>query len=162
MRGLLKSSKNILLFLSLIISIGIFGWPVWSFSESPSKPVTPEALEKELQYLMSTGMGKSQNPEELRRLAGLYLDLGYGMYVDQEKKLASFQEGARLAKKALELDESSALGHFLYAANLGSATELQGVMFGALTIQELKFHVHRTLELDADYAPGSSYVRTHI
>ena len=87
-------------------------------------------------------------------MASLYLDLGYGLYVDQEKKLAAFQEGARLAKKSLEQQEASADAHFLYAANLGSATELQGVMYGALTIQELKHHVRRALELDPTYAPA--------
>ena len=142
------------LILFLIVNLGIIGTPVWGLSESQSKPVTPEALEGELQVLLSFGMAHSNDPEDLRYLASLYLDLGYGLYVKQEKKLASFQEGARLAQKSLEFEESSAPGHFLYAANLGSATELQGVMFGALTIQELKFHVHRTLELDAGYAPA--------
>lgn len=142
------------LILFLMVSFGIIGCPVWGSSESRSKPVTPEALEGELQTLLSLGMAQSHDPEDLRHLASLYLDLGYGVYVEQEKKLASFQEGARLAQKSLEFDESSAPGHFLYAANLGSATEMQGVMFGALTIQELKFHVHRTLELDPGFAPA--------
>ena len=133
---------------------GIAGWPVWGYGEAFNEPGTPESLEKELQYLLSTGTGQSKDPVHLGRLASLYLDLGYGVYVDQDKKLRAFQEGARLAKKALELDESSASAHFLYAANLGSATELQGVIFGALAIQELKLHVHRTLELDATYAPA--------
>jgi tetratricopeptide (TPR) repeat protein len=87
-------------------------------------------------------------------LASLYLDLGYGVYVDREKKLAAFQEGARIAKKALDIRESSADAHFLYAANLGSAAELEGLVAAALTVQQLKDHAHRCLELDERYAPA--------
>ena len=54
----------------------------------------------------------------------------------------------------MEQEEGSADAHFLYAANLGSVTELEGVIFGALRIQELKRHVHRALELDPTYAPA--------
>lgn len=134
--------------------LGIFGWSGWGWSDLLKNSDSPEDLEQELQSLLSAGKAKSQDPVDLLRLASLYLDLGYGWYVDREKKLASFQEGARLAKKALEQQESLADAHFLYAANLGSATELRGVMFGALTVQELKVHVRRALELDATFAPA--------
>ena len=134
--------------------LGLLGFLAWGANPLPKSPDSPGELEKELQDLLATGMAQSENPEVLRRLASLYLDLGYGLYVHQEKKLAAFQEGARLAQKALEQQEASADAHFLYAANLGSATELQGVMYGALTIQELKHHVRRALELDPTYAPA--------
>jgi TPR repeat protein len=94
------------------------------------------------------GSADSKDINRLLRLSGLYLDLGYGVYVDREKKLAAFQEGARVAQKALDLREASADAHFLYAANLGSAVELKGLVTAALTIQQLKDHVHRVLELD--------------
>lgn len=136
------------------LSLGIFVWPGWGWGDLSKSSDSPDGLEQELQYLLSTGMAQSQEPAELRRLASLYLDLGYGSYIDREKKLASFQEGARFAKKALEQQEASVDAHFLYAANLGSVTELKGVMFGVLTVQELKLHVHRALELDATYAPA--------
>ena len=140
--------------LFLGLSLGLCGLPRGDLSEAFKNSDSPEGLERELQLLLSHGKAESRDPAELRHLASLYLDLGYGLYIDREKKLGSFQEGARLAKKALELDEASAHAHFLYAANLGSATELQGVMYGALTIQELKAHVHRTLELDSTFAPA--------
>ena len=132
----------------------LFSSLVWAGGNGFTDDETPLALEQELQVLVSSGADQSDDPVQLLHLASMYLDLGYGRYVDPEKKLASFQEGARLAKKVLEQQESSVDAHFLYAANLGSATELKGVMFVALTIQELKFHVHRTLELDAGYAPA--------
>ena len=59
-----------------------------------------------------------------------------------------------LDKKALEQEESSADAHFLYAANLGKAVQLQGLMAAALSLQTLKHHVNRVLELDEEHAPA--------
>ena len=141
-------------YLALCLVLFMLSCPAWSSGQLISKRDNPESLKYELQQLLSKGEAHSQDPAMLRRMASLYLDLGYGLYVDPGKKMGSFQKGAQLAKKALELDESSAYAHFLYAANLGSATELQGVMEGALAIQELKVHVNRTLELDVTFAPA--------
>ncbi len=154
MRNSSNLHRKALVVLVCGLILGLLGSLGWGASSSPRSSDSPGELEKELQDLLATGMAQSENPEALRRLASLYLDLGYGLYVDQEKKITAFQEGARLAQKALDQREASADAHFLYAANLGSATELQGVMYGALTIQELKYHVRRALELDPTYAPA--------
>ncbi len=154
MRNRSNLHRKVLVVLVFGLILGLLGSLGSGASHSPKSSDSPDQLEKELQDLLSTGMAQSTNPEALRHLATLYLDLGYGLYVDQDKKIAAFQEGARLAKRALEQQETSADAHFLYAANLGSATELQGVMYGALTIQELKHHVRRALELDPTYAPA--------
>ncbi len=143
---------KLVLFLGL--SLGVFVWPGWCLSDLPENSDSPDALKQELQYLLSSGMAQSQDPAELRRLASLYLDLGYGFYLDHEKKLSSFQEGARLAKKALEQEESSVDAHFLYAANLGKAVQLQGLVAAALNLQTLKNHVNRVLDLDEEHAPA--------
>ena len=148
----LQTKGNLVLL--VVILFPVFSWPVWVFGESPNAEETPEILEKELQHLLANGMAQSQRAVELRRLASLYLDLGYGLYVDPEKKLASFQEGARLAKKAVEQEEASADSHFLYAANLGKAVQLQGLVAAALHLQTLKKHVNRVLQLDGEYAPA--------
>ena len=132
----------------------LFSSLVWAGGEEFTDHETPLALEQELQVLMSSGADQSDDPAQLLYLASMYLDLGYGWYVDQEKKLASFQEGARLAKIALEHQESSVDAHFLYAANLGKAVQLQGLVAAALTLQTLKKHVNRMLELDEEHAPA--------
>ena len=132
----------------------LFSSLVLAGAEGFTDDETPLALEQELQVLVSSGADQSDDPVQLLRLASMYLDLGYGWYVDQEKKMASFQEGARLAKKALEQQESSVDAHFLYAANLGKAVQLQGLVAAALSLQTLKNHVNRMLELDAEYAPA--------
>ena len=132
----------------------LFSSLVWAGGEGFTDDETPLALEQELQVLVSSGADQSDDPAQLLHLASMYLDLGYGGYVDTEKKLASFQEGARLAKIALEHQESSVDAHFLYAANLGKAVQLQGLVVAALSLQTLKNHVNRMLELDAEYAPA--------
>ncbi len=154
MRNRSNVHNKVLVALVCGLILGLLGSVGWGASLSPLSSDSPDELEKELQDLLSTGLSQSTNPNALCRLASLYMDLGYGLYVDEEKKLAAFQEGARLAKRALEQQEASADAHFLYAANMGSATELQGVMYAALTIQELKSHVRRVLELDPTYAPA--------
>lgn len=139
----------------LLFMVGIhFFSGGWIRAEDASERQFPADLEKELNGLLEDGAADSKDLNRLLRLAGLYLDLGYGMYVDREKKLFAFQEGARVAQKALDLQESSADAHFLYAANLGSAVELQGLVTAALTIQQLKNHVHRVLELDERHVPA--------
>ena len=114
----------------------------------------PGDPERELKRSALDDTANSKDPSRLLRLASLYLDLGYGVYVNREKKLAAFQEGARVARKALDLREGSADAHFLYAANLGNAVELQGLVTAVLAIQQLKDHLHRVLELDEQYAPA--------
>ena len=132
----------------------LFSSLVWAGGDGFTDHETPLALEQELQVLVASGADQSDDPAQLLHLASMYLDLGYGGYVDTEEKLASFQEGARLAKKALEHQESSVDAHFLYAANLGKAVQLQGLVAAALSIQTLKKHVNRVLELDEEHAPA--------
>jgi len=136
------------------LSVGGGGWPGWGWSDDTKSFDSPDGLEQELQYLLSTGMAQSKDPTVLRRLSSLYLDLGYGLYVDREQQLAAFQEGARLAKKALEQQEASADAHFLYAANLGKAVQLEGLVASAFALQTLRQHVNRVLALDQEYAPA--------
>lgn len=132
----------------------LFNSLVWAGGDGFTDHETPLVLEHELRVLVASGADQSDDPAQLLHLASMYLDLGYGGYVDTEEKLASFQEGARLAKKALEYQESSVDAHFLYAANLGKAVQLQGLVAVALSIQTLKKHVNRVLELDEEHAPA--------
>ncbi len=139
----------------LLLMAGILSFPCGSLrAEDSIDRQFPADLERELKSLVLDGTANSNDLNRLLRLASLYLDLGYGAYVDREKKLSAFQEGARVAKKALDIRESSADAHFLYAANLGSAAELEGLVSAAFTVQQLKDHVHRVLEIDERYVPA--------
>lgn len=145
--------KNVLNVLLVVLTLA-WGLPSILLGYERESVTGQEELQAELRVLLEQGMENSENVPALLKLAAVYLDLGYGVYVDPAEKKASFNEGARMAKKALLIHEDSAEAHFLYAANLGSAAELEGLVSSALTIQELKRHVHRVLELDETYAPA--------
>lgn len=114
-------------------------------------PDYPQSLEKSLQALLDAKAQDSSDPRQLMQLAALYLDLGEELYTEKAQKLAAFQEGARLAKRALDLDEKNAEAHYLYAANLGSAAEAKGLAASLLALDEIKTHAKRTLELHQDH-----------
>ena len=114
----------------------------------------PESIEREIQDLQTNNKRWSSDPLALTYLAGLYLDLGNERGREEARRIAAFEEGARLAHQAIELRENLANAHFYYAANLGSAAQLKGLVASALNIFELKAHVRRTLELQADHAPA--------
>jgi tetratricopeptide (TPR) repeat protein len=82
------------------------------------------------------------------------LDVGKDVYTDETQRRAAYEEGARIAKRALDLQDTNAEAHYLYAANLGSAAQLKGLTASALTVRELKRHVTRALELKPDHAPS--------
>lgn len=115
-----------------------------------SKP----SLEQQLQALLAQKTQRASDPDFLVRLADVYLDLGDDVYTDESKRRAAYEEGARIARRAIDLQEHNAHAHYLYAANLGSAAQLKGVMASALTVNELKRHARRALELKPDHAPA--------
>lgn len=145
-------SRHLIFCFALILFI--FASPIGGLGKPYNESESSESLEEELQAFLAPGHPPPHDPAEWLRLASIYLDLGYGFYVDREKKLSAFQEGARWAKQALEQQASSAEAHFLYAGNLGQAVQLQGVFAAALALSDLRFHVNRALELDESHAPA--------
>ena len=121
-------------------------WPLEAAGESV------EGIKEEIQKLRAQPY--SNDPIILTQLAGLYLDLGNEIDQEADQRIAEYEEGARLAYKALSLKEDIANAHFYYAANLGSAAQLKGLLASFLNLRELTDHVTRTLELKKDHAPA--------
>ncbi|MEO8327328.1 MAG: tetratricopeptide repeat protein [Nitrospirota bacterium] len=120
-----------------------------SLTTDPSKsPLT------QLQRLQAEGSQDSSDPAMLLQLADLYLEIGQEIYQDESRKRQAFDEGARLARRALDIEKDNAEAHYLYAANLGSSAQIEGVMASALTVNTLKTHVRRALELHPRHAPA--------
>ncbi|HKN88376.1 MAG TPA: tetratricopeptide repeat protein [Nitrospiraceae bacterium] len=135
----------------IVLLLGI--WTLPAQAEPSSSSTAETALERELQRFLTDHADTSSDAHALVRLADLYLDLG-DEYQDEAKRRAAYEEGARLAQRAVTIDASNADAHYLYAANLGSATQLKGTMASALTINDLKAHVRRALALKPDHAPA--------
>ena len=139
--------------------LGIFLIGILIFSVRPAGAMVngaegPESIEMEILDFQANNVRWSSDPLALTYLAGLYLDLGNERSREEARRIAAYEEGARLAHKAIELRESLANAHFYYAANLGSAAQLEGLIASALNIFELKAQVSRTLELQEDHAPA--------
>lgn len=136
----------------LVSVVALFGiWTLLAQAEPPLPSAADEALERELHRLLADHA--SSDVHTLVRLADLYLDLGDN-YQEEGKRRAAYEEGARLAQRAVAIDGSNADAHYLYAANLGSAAQLKGAMASALTINDLKAHVRQALALQPDHAPA--------
>lgn len=120
----------------------------------PAYAVPPRSASDDLDRLVKARAHESSDPGVLVNMSKLYLDVGQEGSTDATERRAVFDEGARIAKRALDLQETNADAHYLYAANLGSAAHLKGLTASALTVRELKVHVARALELQKDHAPA--------
>jgi tetratricopeptide (TPR) repeat protein len=111
-----------------------------------------ESIKEEIERLRA--LPYTTDPDIATELAGLYLDLGDEIDQEPDQRIAEYEEGARIAQEALNLKEDLADAHFYYAANLGSAAYLQGILASLINLQDLTNHVTRTLELQEDHAPA--------
>jgi tetratricopeptide (TPR) repeat protein len=107
-----------------------------------------ETPEQQLQALLPQKGAHASDPAFLLRLSDLYLDVGDEGPQDSAARLAAYEAGAKLAKQAMDLTEANAHAHYLYAANLGSAGQIKGLMASAFTVKEIQRHVKRALELN--------------
>jgi tetratricopeptide (TPR) repeat protein len=107
-----------------------------------------ETPQQQLAALLAQKDAHASDPAFLVRLADVYLDIGDNEAQESAMRRAAYEAGAAVAKRAIELREADAHAHYLYAANMGSAAQLKGLMASAFTVQELQRHVKRALELN--------------
>ena len=125
-----------------------------SAETSTQPPDYPQSLQRDLKAMLDAHAPESKDPDTLTQLAGLYLDMGDNLFNDTSARINAYEEGVRIARKSLALREADAQTHFLYAANLGSAMNLKGVVASALGVRDVKTHTARALELRNDHAPA--------
>lgn len=142
------------LMIRLIVMLFLYGVGGLVIEHAVAEPIIGGDLQHQLQGLLSQKNDHASDPEFLIRLADLYLDLGDDDSLATSKRRDAYEEGARVAHQAIELREPNAQAHYLYAANLGNVAQLKGIMTSTLTIQDLKHHVTRALELNPHHAPA--------
>lgn len=125
----------------------------WSSPQAAHSLSDAAVLEGKIQAALVENARHRADPAILTKLADLYLDLG-AEHHDTAKRRAAYEEGANYAGQALAIQERNAQAHYLYAANLGSAAQLKGVMASAMNVAELKTHVRRALELQPNHPPA--------
>ncbi len=134
----------------IVLAATVFGWA--DAARASEAPGYPDSIEEEIRSLIAAGADQSSDPVFLLRLAELYLDAGDDLYQDKDRRRQAYEDGAKMAWRALELQDLDPQAHYLYAANLGSAANLKGIMASALTVRALKRHVARAIELDPNHA----------
>jgi tetratricopeptide (TPR) repeat protein len=72
----------------------------------------------------------------------------------RDAKLASYERGQDLARRAIERAPRSPDAHLWYAANLGRWATTKGKLRAAFVLSTLKEEVHTILELDPNHVPG--------
>jgi tetratricopeptide (TPR) repeat protein len=135
-----------------IVAVVLVGMGHIVSAETTGDTQSGPSLQAQLKQLLAQKTEHVSDPDFLVRLADVYLDLGDSLVVDQSKRKAAYEAGAKAAREAIELREHNADAHYLYAANLGSSSQLTGLMASALTVQELKQHVDRALALQPNHA----------
>ncbi len=123
-----------------------------------AEPVTlppdyPKSIERDVAELKAHLAQHPTNTQLLVKLSGLYLDMGEDLLTDKDKKIAAFEEGAALAKRALEIQEADVEAHYVYAANLGSRADLKGIAASLVALDDIKQHLNRALQLKKDHVP---------
>ena len=124
-------------------------------AEPPSLPIqVAESPLTQLQKLQAQQSLGGSDPTTLLQMANLYFEIGEDVYQEEDLKRQAFEKGSRLAQRVLDRQENNAEAHFLYAANLGGTAQISGVIASAFTVNTLKTHVQRALELDPNHAPA--------
>ena len=112
----------------------------------------PRSIEPELQALLGRLREEPSSPELLVRVASTYFDLADDLLTDKMQRQAAYEDGAKAAKRAFQIDESNADAHFFHAVNLGNAARLQGMTNGALVVNELKSCLARAIDINPKHA----------
>src|SRR5262245_18838564 len=115
-------------------------------------PGYPQSIEPELQALLVRLRDQPSSPELLVKVASTYFDLADDFLTDKVKRQAAYEEGAKAAKQAFQIDESNADAHFFHAVNLGNAARIKGATSGALVVNEIKSCVGRAIEINPKHA----------
>jgi tetratricopeptide (TPR) repeat protein len=71
-----------------------------------------------------------------------------------EAKLASYERGRDVAKRAIDMAPRSPEAHLWYAANLGRWAITKGKLHAAFLLATLKQEINTILELDPNHVPG--------
>lgn len=139
-----------LLCLLLILSCHV---PAWG-QKSSIPDGYPETLRHQRDLYTAALIEDLNNPQLWKQLSHVYMNLADDLLTHKSEKIEAYDKGLKAATQALTLQPDDAETHFLYAANLGSATQLRGITSGAVNLSDIVKHVDRAIELDPHHAPS--------
>lgn len=127
--------------------------PAWSQKFSIPEGY-PESLRQQRNHYTEALIEDLKNPRLWRQLSHVYMNMADDLLTDKSEKIEAYDKGLKAATQAMTLHPDDAETHFLYAANLGSATQLRGITSGVVNLTEIMKHVDRAVELDPHHAPS--------
>lgn len=127
--------------------------PAWSQKFSIPEGY-PESLRQQRDHYTEALIEDLKNPRLWRQLSYVYMNMADDLLTDKSEKIEAYDKGLKAATQAMTLHPDDAETHFLYAANLGSATQLRGITSGVVNLTEIMKHVDRAVELDPHHAPS--------
>lgn len=139
-------------FLCLLLSLSPH-LPAWSQKFSIPEGY-PESLRQQRDDYTAALIEDLNNPQLWKQLSHVYMNLADDLLTDTSEKIEAYDKGLKAATQAMTLHPDDAETHFLYAANLGSATRLRGITSGVVNLSEVMKHVDRAVELDPHHAPS--------
>lgn len=114
----------------------------------------PESLRQQRDDFTAALIEDLKNPQLWKLLSHAYLNMADDLFTAKSEKIEAYDKGLKAATQAMTLHPDDAETHFLYAANLGSATQLRGITSGAVNLSEVIKHVDRAIDLDPHHAPS--------
>ena len=104
--------------------------------------------------LLERDVARAPSLEALLLLAWAHLSWADYRAPDADAKLASYERGRDVAKRAIDMAPRSPEAHLWYAANLGRWAITKGKLRAAFLLSTLKQEIHTILEIDPDHVPG--------
>src|SRR3989449_5022002 len=104
--------------------------------------------------LLEGEVAQTPTLEALLLLSWVHLTWADYRATTTEAKLASYERGRDVAKRASELAPRSPDAHLWYAANLGRWAIAKGKLRAAFLLSTLRQEIQTILELDPDHVPG--------
>jgi tetratricopeptide (TPR) repeat protein len=106
--------------------------------------------------LLEQDVARAASLESLVLLAWAHLAWADYRAATTEAKLASYERGRDVAKRAIDLAPRNPEAHLWYAANLGRWALTSGKLRAAFMLSTLRGEIDTILEIDSNHVPGLS------
>lgn len=158
-------SRVALTALALALAVGAAAGPAWAVTPPPSgvlgaalKDVTTfhEDLARidRARDLLETELAREPSLDVLLLLAWTHLLWADYRATDVDAKLASYERGRDVAKRAIEMAPRNPEAHLWYAANLGRWAITKGKLHAAFLLSTLRQEINTILEIDPNHVAG--------
>jgi tetratricopeptide (TPR) repeat protein len=104
--------------------------------------------------LLETEVARAPSLEALLLLSWVHLIWADYRAPNIDAKLASYERGREVARRAIDMAPRSPEAHLWYAANLGRWAITKGKLRAAFLLSTLKQEIQAVLELDPNHVPG--------